>query len=110
MPLNKKIKPTSIIIIIICLLKFTWFQAFLSNTNLLRGELIFCGGVRPPKKCPRYDTKQSDGEIPVMLELWGMGSPPSLPSLPGPLQPGVLANDRVLSLGQIELNCILMLN
>ena len=29
-----------------------------------------------------YDTKQSDGEVPVMLELWGMRSTPSLPSLP----------------------------
>ena len=28
---------------------------------------------------------QSDGEVPVMLELWGMRSTPSLPSLPGPL-------------------------
>ena len=23
-------------------------------------------------ECPRYDTKQSDGEAPVMLDLWGM--------------------------------------
>ena len=33
--------------------------------------------------CPRYDTKQSDGEAPVMLELWGMWRTPSLPSLQG---------------------------
>ena len=26
-----------------------------------------------------YDAKQSDGEVPVMLELWGMWSTPSLP-------------------------------
>ena len=26
----------------------------------------------PPNEVPGYDTKQSDGEIPVMLELWGM--------------------------------------
>ena len=45
-----------------------------------------------------------------MLELWGMRSTPSLPSLPGPLWPGVIASDRVLSMGQIELNCELMLN
>ena len=25
-----------------------------------------------PNKCPGYDTKQSDCEAPVMLELWGM--------------------------------------
>ena len=45
-----------------------------------------------------------------MLELWGMRSTPSLPSLPGPLWLGVVAPDRVLSMGQIELNCVLMLN
>ena len=46
-----------------------------------------------------YDTKQSDGEIPAVLELWGMQSTPSLPSLPGPLWPRVVAPDRVLSMG-----------
>ena len=50
--------------------------------------------------------KQSDGEVPVMLELWRMQS---TPSLPGPLWPGMVAPDRVLSMGQIELNCVLML-
>ena len=48
----------------------------------------------PPNECPGYDTKQSDGEVPVMLELWGMRSTPSLPSLPGPLWPGVVAPDK----------------
>ena len=28
----------------------------------------------------------------------------------GPLSPGVVAPDRVLFMGQIELNCIIMLN
>ena len=64
----------------------------------------------PPNECPGYDIKQSDGEFPVILELWGMRSTPSLPLLPGPLRPGVLAPDRVLSMGQIELNCVLTLN
>ena len=49
--------------------------------------------------CPGYDTKQSDGEVPAVLELWGMRSTPSLPSLPGPLWPGVVAPDRALSMG-----------
>ena len=69
-------------------------------------QLNLCKGVRPPtttNECPGYDTKQSDGETPVMLELWGMRSIPSLPSLP-------VAPDRVLSMGQIELNYVLMLN
>ena len=38
-----------------------------------------------------------------MLELWGMQSTPSLPSLPGLHWPGVVAPERVLSIGQIEL-------
>ena len=38
-----------------------------------------------------------------MLELWGMQSIPSLPSLPGPFKPGVVAPNRILSMGQIEL-------
>ena len=46
----------------------------------------------------------------VMLDLWGMQSTTSLPSLPVLLWPRVLAPDRVLSMGQIELNCVLMLN
>ena len=33
-------------------------------------QLHLCRGVRPPNKCPGYDTKQSDGEVPVMLGLW----------------------------------------
>ena len=49
-------------------------------------------------ECPAYDTKQSDGEVPVMLELWGMRSTPSLPLLPGSLWPGVVAPDRALYL------------
>ena len=32
---------------------------------------------------PGYDTKQSDGEVPVMLELWGMQSTALMPSPPG---------------------------
>ena len=59
-----------------------------------------------PNKSPGYDTKQSDGEAPVMLELWGMWSALLLPSLPGSHWPRVEAPDRVQSIGQIELNCV----
>ena len=45
-----------------------------------------------------------------MLELWGMRSTSSLPGIPGTLWPGVVETDRVLSMGHIELNCVLMLN
>ena len=46
-----------------------------------------------------YDSKQSDGEVPVILELWGMWSTHSLPLLPGPLWPGMVAPDKALSMG-----------
>ena len=45
-----------------------------------------------------------------MLELLGMQSTPSLSSFLGPLWLGVVAPDRVLSMGKIELNCVLTLN
>ena len=45
-----------------------------------------------------------------MLELWGMRSASLLPSLPGPMWPGEVAHDKVLSMDQIKLNCVLMLN
>ena len=45
-----------------------------------------------------------------MLKLWGMQNILLLPSLPGLLWPGVVAPDRVLSIGQRELNSVLMLN
>ena len=38
-----------------------------------------------------------------MLEPWGMLSTPLLPSHPDPFWPGVVAPDKVLSIGQIEL-------
>ena len=61
----------------------------------------------PPNECPGYDTKQSDGEVPAVPELWGMRSTPSLPSLPGPLWPGVVAPDRAPYMGWIELTAYL---
>ena len=63
-------------------------------------QLHLCRGVRPtPNEFTGYDTKQSDGEVPVMLKLWGMWSTPSLPLLPGPFWSGVAAPDRSLSIG-----------
>ena len=69
--------------------------------------------VRHPtttNECPGYNTKQSNGEVPVILELWGMRSTPSLPSLPDPLWPGVVVPFRALSMTQIELNKVLLLS
>ena len=53
---------------------------------------------------------QSDGEVPVMLELWGMWSTPSFPLLPSPLWPGVVARDKGHIYGLNRTNGILMLN
>ena len=75
-------------------------------------RLLLCRGVRtpPPNECPGYDTKQSDGEVPAMLELWEMWSTPLLPSHPGPLWPGVVAPDKGPIYGLNRTNSILMLN
>ena len=58
-------------------------------------------GLDPPpsNEYPAYDAKHSDGEFPVMLELCGMWTTPSLPSLQGWLWPRVVAPDRALSMG-----------
>ncbi len=64
----------------------------------------------PPNECPVYDTKHSDGEVPAMLELWGMWSNRSLPLFPGPLWPGVVAPDKGPIYGLTRSNSILMLN
>ena len=43
--------------------------------------LLLCGGGTPrPQWAFYYDTKQSDGEFPLMLDLWGKRSTPLLPS------------------------------
>ena len=59
-------------------------------------DCISVEGWDSSNKCPGYDTKQFDGESPVLLEFWGMQSTPSLPSLPDPLWPRVVAPDQVL--------------
>ena len=63
-----------------------------------------------PNEYPGYDTKQTHGEVPLMLVLWGIWSSPSLLSLPVPLWPGFGAPDRVQCMSQIELNFVLMQN
>ena len=39
-----------------------------------------------------------------------MQSTPSLPFFQGPLSPGMVAPNKVLSMGQIEVKCVLVLN
>ena len=74
--------------------------------------LHHCSRVRLPpcNDCSGYHTKQSDGEVSVMLGLWGMQTTLSSPSLPDPPWPGVVAPDIVLPMGQIEINFLLILN
>ena len=67
-----------------------------TNCTLQRGKT-------PPQEGSGYDTKQSDGEAPVMQELWGIQSTPSLQSLLSALWSRVIAPDRVLPMHQIEL-------
>ena len=73
-------------------------------------QLELYTGVNSPNNSPGYDTKQSDSEASVMLELWGMQITSSLLSLSVSLWSEVVEPDRVLSIGEIELNCVLMLN
>ena len=54
-------------------------------------------------ECPGYDTKQSDSEVLVTLELWGIRGALSLSSLPDQLWLQVIASEKVFSMGQIEL-------
>ena len=92
---------------------------FVQNNSL--DSFVFLGAVEytdctsakgqaPIQRVSWYDTKQSFSEAPAILELWGMWNTPSLPSLPGLLWLRVVAPDRVLWRGQIELKCVLMLN
>ena len=67
-------------------------------------------GTTTRYECPTGDTKQYHSEVQIMLELWENQSTLLFPSLPSQLSPGVVAPGRFLSLGQIELNFVLMLN
>ena len=109
-----------IYIYIICMCMYIYCPV---SRNWRIHRLLLCRGVRPPRnECPGYDTKQSDGEVPVMLELWGIRSTPSLPSLPGPFCPWVVApKGPIYGLNRtkpwfleftvfLHLNCVLMLN
>ena len=59
-----------------------------------------CRGIKLSfNECVGYDIKQSESDIPVMLEFWGMQSTLSLPLLSGLHTPSVVAPDRVLSMG-----------
>ena len=83
------------------------FNVLLFSLHCGLHGLLFCTGVRSLIKCPGYNTKQSHGEATLMLELWGMLI---YCHAPGLLWSGVVASERVLFMGQIELICVIMLN
>ena len=62
-------------------------------------DCISADGKDSPNECSTYNSRQSDGEAPVMLELWGMRRNPLWSSLQGSLWPSVVARDNVLSMG-----------
>ena len=67
-------------------------------------RLPICKEVKlSSNECSEYDCKLSDGEVPVMLEFWGIWDTPSLPLLSGPLCPRVVVPVWVPSADQIEL-------
>ena len=61
----------------------------------------------PPNECPAYDTKQSDDEVPVILELKEGSVPLHCSQVQSQLC--VVAPDMVQSIVQIELDFVLML-
>ena len=106
MPLNKETKPIQeeqSELYLISVMVIIPPSIFLPSQHICRGDT--------PNKCPWYDTKQSDGEVQVMLELWGMNAEYSFIAIAqGPLWPGAVAPDRDIYMGRIEQNCVLMLN
>ena len=80
-----------------CVYKYTFVLAQLAGA-VEYTDCTSAEGKEPLNECPGYVTKQYDGEIPVMLGFGGMRSTPSLPLLPGPLWPGMIAPDRALSM------------
>ena len=97
---NKQLRPGFELRLLILFSKSEFNRLGVQNTPTASLQK---GMIPPHYECPDNDIKQFDSEAPVMLELWGMRWTPSLPSLPGSLWLAVVALDRVLSMGQIEL-------
>ena len=60
-------------------------------------------GLDSSNEFPGYDINQYDGVASLILGLWEMRSTPSLPLLPGPLWPELVAPEMFHGIGQIEL-------
>ena len=109
------------LVIMIIIIMILWFHFLSMSIQVLPCPfgwgckihwLLLCRKVRPlpHNEYPGYVTKQSDGEASVVLELSEMCCTPSLLLLSCPLWPRLITPDMVLSTGQIELNCVFMLN
>ena len=62
--------------------QYTLYFACPVNWGCRIHRLLLCRGVRPCNKSPGYNTKRSDGVVPVMLELWEMQSTPFIAIAP----------------------------
>ena len=71
------------------------------------GAIEYTEGQYSFNECPGYDTKQSDGESPIILEN---AEDPFIAIPPRCTLAGVVASDRVLSIDQIEPNSVLRPN
>ena len=96
---------------LVCLHTYTHRQTVAQSAEAVENTNCFSiGGKTPPNERLGYETKQSDGEVPIMRNLWRMQSTPSLPFHLGPLWLGMVASNRVLFLSQTEPNCVIFLN
>ena len=66
-------------------MKFRWKSFYLPQSAWVAEytDCISAKGGEFPNVCSAYDSKQSEDEASVILDLWGIQSTPSLPSLPG---------------------------
>ena len=104
------------LMIIFDVIKRYWCATYRTTGFAFCGEdhgihwVHLCRGIRLSPRVSCYDAKQSDCEAWVLLEFWRMWSTSSVQALPGLLWPWVIPIDRVLSMGQIERNCLITLN
>ena len=83
----------------LCILASWLFYGISTLVGYRVHSLDLCMGVRTSQESVLDMT--SNGAATV-LELWGIYTTPSLPLLPSPLRPGVVARDKVLTIYQIE--------
>ena len=81
-----------------CLFRRLWNGMF----GQVEGQYTTQTG-KSPSNTPTNVLDMILNKAPEIQELWKMQSSPSLPSLPGPLWPGVVVPEKVLSMGQIEI-------